>query len=75
MSDDILYSLGIEKLFIDTIPDYDCFGESLIDNSIWNNIINKAEKIGGEVYECILEADEWVQQTFMEYNVFTIIGI
>ena len=41
----------------------------------WNRIMNKAEKIGGQVYECISEADIWVQQTFQEYDVFTIIGI
>ena len=75
LSDDMLYSLGVEELFVDTIPNYNCFGESVIDRSTWNRIMNKAEKIGGQVYECISEADIWVQQTFQEYDVFTIIGI
>ena len=75
LSDDIFFTLGLEKLFADVIPKYNLYEEFEIDNELWNSIMLKAQEIGGEVLACILEADEWVKNTFFEYNVFTICGI
>ena len=75
LSDDILFTSGMEKLFSDTVSGYKSYSESEIDIELWNNIKRKARDIGGEVYECVSEADEWVRNTFVEYDVFTVIGV
>ncbi len=75
LSDDLLCTLGIRELFISLIPDYNDYSEFEIDKELWNRIMQKAQQIGGEVLACILEADQWVTNTFLEYEVFTIIGV
>jgi len=75
LSDDMLFTLGIEDLFADTIPDYNSYSEFEINKELWNNIKQKAKEIGGKLYECISEADEWIENTYLEYEVFTIIGV
>ena len=75
LSDDVFCELKFMKLFIATIPDYDCYADSEIDKATWDNIKSEAEKLGGQIYECILEAYEWVKNTFLENDVFTIIGL
>lgn len=45
------------------------------DYELWNNIMLKAQEIGGEVLTCISEADEWAKSTFLEYDVFTILDL
>lgn len=75
LSDDILVTLGIEGLFANVIPNYNSYCEFEVDKELWNDIKRKAQEIGGEVFVCILEADEWVQNTYLEYDFFTIIGV
>ncbi|MBD5095808.1 MAG: hypothetical protein HDT40_02195 [Lachnospiraceae bacterium] len=72
LSDDLVVTLGIDKLFRDVIPNYNSYDDFEIDNELWNNIMLKAQEIGGEVLTCISEADEWAKNTFLEYDVFTI---
>ncbi len=75
LSDDMLITLGIDDLFVEVIPNYDTCSELEIDKELWMNIKQKAEEIDGEVYACIFEADDWVQNTYLKYDVFTIIGL
>ncbi len=75
LSDDMLFTLGIEDLFTAVIPGYNSCSESEVDKVLWNIIKQDALKIGGQVLECISEADEWVESNFLEYDVFTIIGV
>ena len=75
LSDDILVTLGIESLFASVIPNYNSYSEFEVDKQLWNTIKRKAQEIGGETFLCILEADEWVQNTYLEYDLFTIIGV
>ncbi len=75
LSDDIFFTLGIGNLFADVIPNYNPYEEFEIDNELWNSIMLKAQEIGGEVLTCILEADEWAKNTFLEYGVFTILDL
>ena len=75
LSDDLLVTLGIENLFASVIPNYNSYSEFEIDTELWNRIILKAEQIGGEALACILEANEWVKNTYLEHDVFTIIGV
>lgn len=75
LSDDILVTLGIESLFANVIPNYNSYSEFEVDKELWNNIKRRGQEIGGEVFVCILEADEWVKNTYLEYDLFTIIGV
>ena len=75
LSDDLLVEFRIDELFADVIKDYNTYSEFEIDEKIWSEIKLRAEQIGGEILECILEADEWVVNTFLEYDVFTLIGV
>lgn len=75
LSDDLLYTLGIEDLFSRTIPNYCSYGEVEVTPQIWEAIKREAGNVGGSVHACITEADEWVQSTFLQYGVFTIIGV
>ena len=75
MSDDYLVTLKIRDLFAGIIPNYNDYSEFEVDRELWNSIMQKARQIGGEVLACILEADEWVTNTFLKYDVFTIIGV
>lgn len=75
ISDDDAYELGVLNLFKSVIPDYNEYSEFEIDMALWNCIKQKAQQIGGEVLECILEAEQWVEKTYLEYEVFTIIGV
>ena len=75
LSDDLLYTLGIEDLFIRTIPNYCSTDEVEVTPQTWEVVKREAEKEDGNIHESIMEADEWVQNTFLKYDVFTIIGI
>ena len=75
LSDDFLITLGIDDFFASVIPNYNDYSEFEIDKELWNCIMQKAQQVGGEVLECILEANEWVKNTYLEHDIFTIIGI
>ena len=75
LSDDFLIKLGIRDLFISVIPNYNDYSEFEINKDLWNCIMWKAKQIGGEVLMCILEANEWVTNVYLEHDVFTIIGV
>ena len=75
LSDDQLFTLGVEKLFYRTIPDYSDTDEVEVTPKAWEAVKTKAQSLGGDIRECIAEADEWAQSAFSEYGVFTIIGV
>ena len=75
LSDDILVQLELDILFNISLGNYDPYGETKVSKNQWEVILNKSAEIGGNVAECILEADVWVQDTFKEHKVFTMLGI
>lgn len=75
LHDDIVCALGLEELFASVIPQYCSTEEIEVNEEQWNEMVQKAAHIGGEVKECITEADAWVKNTFAEHGVFTIIGV
>lgn len=75
ISDDILYQLNLERIFNMFIPDYDSAGECEVKKEQWELIMKKAVEMGGELFECLKEADIWVRNTFEKYDVFTMIGL
>lgn len=75
ISDDVHYELGFEDLFISVISEYDVLGETEVNEKQWKEILLQAEKIGGDTYKALIEADIWVRETFRENSVFTMIGM
>lgn len=75
LSDDLLFTFGIRDLFVSIIPNYNDYSEFEIDKELWNCIMLKAQQIGGDVYALIMEANEWVTNTYLYHSVFTIIGV
>lgn len=63
-----------EQLFKSVFDYYESYGEMEVSKAQWEAILKMAAEIGGEIEECISEADVWVQETFEEYEVFTMIG-
>ncbi|MDE6501155.1 MAG: ribosomal protein S18-alanine N-acetyltransferase [Ruminococcus sp.] len=75
ISEDMHFMLGLEEIFSMIIPDYDPVGETEVSENQWIMIMKKASETGGQIYECLKEADSWVTETFKEHNVFTMIGM
>lgn len=75
LSDDIYSEIGLGKLLKKLIPDYDDCDNTEINEEMWRLIKEEAFYIGGKLFECIREAEEWVDEAFGEYDVFTIIGL
>lgn len=75
ISEDIHYILGLEDFFKMFIPDYDPVGETEVSKNQWIMIMKKASEIGGQLYECLKEANNWITETFKKYDVFTMIGM
>ncbi len=75
LHDDVMYNLNIDKILVSVLPNYDPFGETEVMYQQWKKILEQAQIIGGDTYAAILEADQWVADTFTEYNVFTILGL
>lgn len=73
--EDIHCMLGLEDVFKMFIPNYDPLGEIEVSEKQWDMIMKKSAEIGGQIYECLKEADNWVKETFREYDVFTMIGM
>lgn len=75
ISEDIHGILGLEEIFKVFIPDYDPLGETEVSENQWHMIMKKATETGGQLYECLKEADNWATETFKEHNIFTMIGM
>jgi hypothetical protein len=75
LHDDVMYNLNIDKIFACVLTNYDPFGETEVTHLQWKDILKQAQITGGDTYAAILEADQWVSETFVEHNVFTILGI
>ena len=67
--------LDLDSLFKSVIPTYSAFDEIKVNKEQWKDILEKAISIGGNVKECIEEANQWVQRVFEEYDIFTMIGV
>ena len=66
--------IGMYRFFCDVIPNYDAYEDAVIDKQLWESIKLRSQEVGGEIAECIDEAESWVRETFKEYDAFTIIG-
>ncbi len=73
--DDFMFSLGLERLLLSVVDEYDPFGVTEISEEQWKEIYVKAKQIGGSLFEAILEAVPWAEDNFRQHKVFTILGL
>lgn len=73
--EDIHYAIKFEELIRFVITKYNPVGETEVTQEEWNMIYNEAFIRGGELRDAIFEANSWVEDTFKEYEVFTMIGM
>lgn len=73
--DDVHCALGLGTLIESVIKDYDHFSHTEVTKEQWKMIYDKAIASGGELKEALSEAKAWVDDTFTEYDVFTMLGL
>lgn len=73
--DDLLTEIGLDKLILSIVDDYDPLGQTIIDKEQWESICAKAEEIGGALLDAIYEVTPWAEANFQQYEVFTILGL
>ena len=74
LSVETMRDISMYDFFYDVIPNYDAYENAVIDKDLWEHIKERSKEYGTQIQECIAEAESWVQETFREYEVFTIIG-
>lgn len=70
-----MIAIGLDKLILSMVDDYDPVGETKISKEQWGDICAKAEESGGDLLEAIYEVAPWAEANFRQYEVFTIIGV
>ena len=68
---DIADEIALYKI----IPDFQYYGETIIDKEKWSNIQNNAKNQGSKAIEVIDELSSWVEDNYKESDYFLIIGI
>ena len=75
IKDDDLDDCNFFDILTKHVPDFAPFGETEIACQQWEMVKAEALAEGGKNAEIVMEADEWIQDTFSKYEVFTILGI
>ena len=75
LHDDTLIELEIYKAFAAVIPDYDTYGETQVNQSQWQAILDYASQLDTEAKIALAEATIWVNEVFENEEVFTILGV
>lgn len=73
--DDDWYDSGLEDFFSAEVPDLDMYGTTSVTKEQWERILAAADTYEETVTEAVNELAEWVNETFKEYDVFTILGL
>lgn len=73
--DDLIDELDFYKVLIKVIPTYARWGITEVNQSVWNQLVQEAEQVGGEIKGVIGEINDWAQENFKTENVFTILGV
>ncbi|MBO4877527.1 MAG: hypothetical protein J5501_05940 [Ruminococcus sp.] len=68
---DIVDEIALYKI----VPDFQYYGETIIDKEKWSIIQNNVKKQGSKAIEVIDELSSWVEENFKEYDYFVIVGI
>ena len=75
IEDDFIRELQLDSLFSETLEDYDCTGETVVTPLQWEKITARAAEAGGKWQEVIEELSPWAEETFANFDCFTVIGV
>lgn len=75
IEDDTVWELQLDRLFSEVLNDYDCTGDTPVNRQQWERIAALAAQTGGKWKEAIEELKPWAEETFLSYDLFTIIGM
>lgn len=74
--DDIMFeNKGFIEALVQVVPTYDSCKETEISQEDWvkiGEILSKSAEKGMELYR---EANEWLEEVFLEHKCFTILGL
>ncbi len=73
--DNHLLDSDFDRIIIEIIPEFNPFGKTEITKKQWKKIKNKSISVGGKAEIIVKEADEWINDTFAVYDIFTILGL
>ncbi len=73
--DDDWYDSGLEDFFLETVPDLDTYGTTEINREQWKKIMEQSLGCDEVQREALAELNEWVQETFTDNEVFTVLGL
>lgn len=65
----------LDEFLLNYIPIYDYFGPSIVTKEIWNKLLEESKKESRIIQDLIIELTTWVEQCFLQYDCFTILGI
>ena len=65
----------LSSLFGRVIQDFDYFGITVVSKAQWNEIIQISQDPHPAWYEIIAEAAPWVEECFLNHEVFSIMGM
>lgn len=75
LHDDILNELEIYRAFAAVIPGYDRYGETQVNQSQWEAILDYASQLNTQAKIALSEISVWVDQALDNEGMFTILGI
>ena len=75
LADSTYSRLNLYKFLAELIDGYDPYDNYEIDRELWEQMLSKADEIGGEMKELFEEATPWVEANYEENEVFTILGL
>ena len=76
LHDDVVIDLELtDKLFKAAGVVFNNYGITKITLDGWNALVNRANAIGGEIFDLIEELRPWAEDNFRKNEIFTILGI
>lgn len=75
LSEDIMEDSHINVLFERIIPNYDYYGNSVVNRETWNLLKEESKNESEKIQEIIQEMVPWAERSIETFNCFTIKGI
>lgn len=75
MSDEIFHELKLNRLFSRVLPQFDYFGITPVSLEGFQKIKQASEGFSEEIYECILELEDYFKDDYNVDILFTICGM
>lgn len=75
LSEDMMEETKLGEFFAKIIPNYNYYGETIINKELWSKILQEVESETNVVIDIIIEMKSWADNSINLYGCFTIKGI